>query len=119
MSEKENIVNAAPNDGAARQVDSQQTNNNFGNNDSNVKSYETGIEDLPHTNIDLNRQTNVSSEIDVAVSDSHVEGAGLTFVYGTIDCNEFNNVKTCFPIDKEEDDNLHNFSVINENESVQ
>ena len=119
MSEKENIVNAAPNDGAARQVDSQQTNNNFGNNDSNVKSYETVIEDLPHTNIDLNRQTNVSSEIDVAVSDSHVEGAGMTFVYGTIDCNEFNNVKTCFPIDKEEDDNLHNFSVINENESVQ
>ena len=119
MSEKENIVNAVPNDGAARQVDSQQTNNNFGNNDSNVKSYETGIEDLPHTNIDLNRQTNVSSEIDVAVSDSHVEGAGMTFVYGTIDCNEFNNVKTCFPIDKEEDDNLHNFSVINENESVQ
>ena len=119
MSEKENIVNAAPNDGAARQVDSQQTNNNFGNNDSNVKSYETGIEDLPHTNIDLNRQTNVSSEIDVAVSDSHVEGAGMTFVYGTIDCNEFKNVKTCFPIDKEEDDNLHNFSVINENESVQ
>ena len=109
----------SPNDGAARQVDSQQTNNNFGNNDSNVKSYETGIEDLPHTNIDLNRQTNVSSEIDVAVSDSHVEGAGMTFVYGTIDCNEFNNVKTCLPIDKEEDDNLHNFSVINENESVQ
>ena len=119
MSEKENIVNAAPNDGGARQVDSQQINNNFNNIDSNVRSYETGIEDFPHTNIDLNRQTNVSSEKDVAVSDNHVEGAGMTFVYGTIDCNKLNNVKACFPIDKEEDDNLHNFSVINENESVQ
>ena len=119
MSEKENIVNSAPNDGAARQVDSQQTNNNFNNIDSNVKSYETGIEDLPHTNIDLNRQTNVSSEIDTAAGDNYVEGAGMTFVYGTIDCNEFNNVKTCFPIDKEKDDNLHNSIVINENKSVQ
>ena len=119
MSEKENIVNAVPNDGPARQVDRQQVNNSFNNLDTNVRSYETGIEDLPHTNIDLSRQTNVSIDTDVAISENHFEGAGMAFIYGMIDHNELSNVKTCFPIHKKTDDNLHNFSVINENESVQ
>ena len=99
-------------------MDRQQVNNSFNNLDTNVKSYETGIEDLPRTNIDLNRKTNVSSDTDVAVSEDHFEGAEMTFIYGMIDYNELSNVKTCFPVDKKEDDNLYNFSVINENESL-
>ena len=118
MSEKKKIVNTVPNNGAARQEDRQQINNSFNNIDTYMRSYEASIEDLPHTNIDLNRQTNISSATDVAVSENHFEGAGMTFIYGMIDYNKLSNVETCFPVDKKEDHNIHNFSVINENKSV-
>ena len=118
MSQKKKIVNVVPNNDAARQADRQQINNSFNNIDTHMRSYETGIEDVPHTNIDLNRQTNISSDTDVAVSENHFEGAGMTFIYGMIDYNKLSNVETCFPVDKKEAHNIHNFGVINENKSV-
>ena len=104
------------NNGATRQADRQQINHSFNNIDTYVRFYETGIEDSPHTNMGLNRQTNISSDTDV--SENHIEGAGMTFIYGMIDYNKLSKVETCFPVDKKEDHNIHNFSVIIENKTV-